>query len=127
MTRDQIAMFGALAVLGVTALYYMRGRATVAAASGTSDTTHTNTGGINTTPLNSSALAWIEKPFGAITEIVRRVAEIPSAVAQGGTWDRSQAYDNPTSAAAAFNAPIRPDYVPTIRARENIIYTVFGK
>jgi hypothetical protein len=108
-------------------MYVVRNRDTKTTASDTQDVTRTTQGGVKTTPIKTSAVSLIEKPFAAISSIVRKVASIPAAVAQGGSWNRLQPYDNTRSAEGAFTAPIRPDYAPTIYARENIIYTAFGK
>lgn len=112
----------AVGVLAVAALYYMRNRREAQQQADASGVTTTDKTGVTTTPIKTHAVAVIAEPFKALTGLARSVVSIPAAVIQGGAPDRLQPYGSPAAAAGAYNSPLRPDYVPTIRAADNVVY-----
>ena len=115
--------FIALGVLAVAGAYWLKQRRETSNEANADSVTTTDRGGTTTTPIKTHAVAVIAEPFRAITSLARAVLAFPASVIQGGTPDRLQPYGNKTTAAAAYNAPLRPDYVPAIRAADNIVYT----
>lgn len=120
----QIAALGVLAVVGI--YYWRKAREANQDASAKGVTTTSKSGEVTTTPIKLSAVAIVAEPLRAIESLARRVLAVPAAVVQGGSPDRLQPYGSPAVAAAAYNAPLRPDYVPTIRAADNIVYVGGG-
>lgn len=120
--NSRAVQIAAVGVLGVIALYWLGRRAEMQREADAQGTTTSDKGGLTTTPIKTSAVAVVATPFRALESIVRKVASIPSSIVQGGSWNRLQPYTSPQQAEAAYASPLRPDYVPTVRALDSVVY-----
>lgn len=124
--QKPLAVVGGIAIAVGLAFWIRRGLIQ-SANENAKAVTATATGGqaqtklIKTTPIKTSEVAYVApaNPLAALAAAGGRVLQRVSSLVLPVTTDRTQPFKNPVSAAAAYNAPIRPDYAPTPYANLN--------
>lgn len=114
---DRTSKFATVAVAGILA-YWLYQSLKSSAASDTSGVTKTQKGGLTTTPVQESKLAFLADPIGALFKATSKGLDtaktLLSSTIQVRGADKFLSFGSPQSAQAAYDAPLRPEYRATL-------------